>query len=187
MHRLHQRPIDALGCQRGCHLRGSSRPVEGVVDDITTLPQAKQLARSKGATAAGGKQPAPGMSAEETGGAYYRKYILQDLEPWAEHGITEVLHATLMCRSVCGRLREAGRASVATDKVSTVVVGGMRGRAADILTHTLSASLANVHTSALRLFHILLIPARRPALASEPVQRKFWVSSQGARMASCST
>ena len=59
---------------------------------VAVAPQAKQLKRSQKGSAAIGKQPAPGMTAEETGGAYYRKYILQDLEPWAEHGITEVLH-----------------------------------------------------------------------------------------------
>ncbi len=72
-------------------------------------PQAKQLARSKGgATAAGGKQPAPGVSAEETGGAYYRKYILQDLAPWAEHGITEVCIPHTLHRLSSVMLRKLG-------------------------------------------------------------------------------
>ena len=52
--------------------------------------QVKQLKRQASQDDSADKLPAPGASAAETGGAYYRKYILQDLAPWAEHGITKV-------------------------------------------------------------------------------------------------
>lgn len=36
------------------------------------------------------EKPAVGASTDKKGGAYYKKYILEDLKPWAEHGITKV-------------------------------------------------------------------------------------------------
>ena len=37
-----------------------------------------------------------GSKANSTGGAYFRKFILQDFEPWAQHGITQVRHRIML-------------------------------------------------------------------------------------------
>lgn len=52
------------------------------------MKRLKQQQKEEDAAGAAGKLP--GAKAELKGGAYYKKYILEDLKPWAEHGITKV-------------------------------------------------------------------------------------------------
>ena len=60
--------------------------------DVTRLrfaPALLQLGAQRGRKGAAA-DGADGRPANETGGGYYRKYILEDLKPWAEAGITKV-------------------------------------------------------------------------------------------------
>ena len=50
-----------------------------------------QVEREARRAASGGTAKLP---INETGDAYYRKFILEDLKPWAIHGITKVRHGT---------------------------------------------------------------------------------------------
>ena len=79
------------------------------------MPLQLETERVRGGAAASGGTGASADNGTSGGGGYYRKYILEDLEPWVEHGITKVrgqcyqrsttscLQVTMQMRSSCYR------------------------------------------------------------------------------------